>query len=172
MIRGIIAAGIASVLWIAMHNLWMFCRPAEARMRAMTTGFFTSLPLLFAVERLLPVEVPPTESSFLGPLQALILHTLVFLCYAECFYHVERSVTLRLLIELLPYQATGATIDDIRSRYSQDDMIARRLAVLERSGFVRRTGEVWDLTRTGHAYAASVALLSRLFRSQSQADRA
>lgn len=171
MLHGIIAASIASAAWIAVQNLLMAYRPAEARLRAMAIAFFSSLPLLFAVEAILPVEVPQTESPWMGLLHALIVHTLIFLCYAECFYHVERSVTFRLLVELLPYQKNGATIDDIRTRYSQDGMIASRLAVLERSGFVRRHGEMWELTRAGRVYAAGVEALSRLFRSKSQADR-
>ena len=171
MLRGIVAAGLVSVVWIVLQNVWMLYRPAEARLTAMGRGFALSLPLLFAVERILPVEVPEAESPFLGPLQAIILHTLIFFCYAECFYHVERSVTLRLLIELLPYQASGATVDDIRSGYSQDDMVARRLTVLERSGFVQQRGKMWELTRMGLAYATVVEALSWLFQSQPQSDR-
>ena len=171
MLRGIIAAVVVSMAWIIVQNAWMFFRPAKARLRAMATGFFVSLPLLAVVERVLPVAVPQAESPWLGPLQALTLHTLIFLGYVECFYHVERSVTLRLLVEMLPYQASGVTIQELKGRYSQDDMIARRLSVLERSGFVRQSSAGWELTRKGFAYAAGVEALSKLFQSRSQADQ-
>lgn len=171
MVKGIIVACIASGLWIVAQNVCMHFWPTQRRLRAMTYGVCAGLPLLVCVYWFLPLTSPANESPYLGPMQAIIAYVLLFAGYAEFFYHVERSVTIRILVELIPYGGAGTTVDAIKTSYPQEDMIFRRLQVLEKNGFVRHQQGGWKLTAKGAILADGVAVALRVFGAQTQADR-
>lgn len=177
MIHGIIIAAVVSVVWIFLQNLLMHARPAKNRFRSMLSGYLLSLPVVFIAYRWLPpfsaciAESMTTESPVMGVFHAYFFHLLVFFCYAECFYHVERSVTLRLLVELLQHGNEGVQLQAIQARYSVGDMIRQRLEVLRDRGFLERQGDGWRLRPKGLLLARATAALSRLFQAPMQHER-
>lgn len=171
MTRALVAAVLVSFLWIVAQNVWMRIAPTPRRLRSMTCWFLASLPCLALAWLVLPIHVPAGESPLLGPVNGIVLHTLVFFCYAECFYHVERSVTLRLLVELLPHGDAGTTEADLTRSYPQEDMVVRRLEVLRDNMFVADDSDGWRLSTKGRVYAAVVSALAWIFQSRTQAER-
>jgi hypothetical protein len=177
MLHGVIVAAMVSVVWILLQNFLMHVRPAENRFRSMLSGYLVSLPVVFLAYRWLPpfsariAESMATESSAMGIIHAYLFHLLVFFCYAECFYHVERSVTLRLLVELLQHGDEGVHLPAIQARYSVGDMIRQRLDVLQDRGFLERHEDVWRLRPKGLLLAQATAALSWLFQAPMQHER-
>ena len=175
--QGVFAAMVVSLVWILLQNLLMFVRPAENRFKSMLTGYILSLPFVFFVYRWLSMPGfvdaggVATESPWLGPLHAYFFHLLLFFCYVECFYHIERSVSLRLLVELLKQGDAGAHLQEIQVRYPVEGMIQQRLEVLRDRGFIELRNDSWHLHFKGKVLARVTATMSWLFQAKGQHER-
>lgn len=173
----IIASLLTTLLWIAGHLLAMRARPAKKRMSAMGKAWLLSLPALAVVLALLNRDAGLVaalnggEDPLLSWFYALLLQLLLFFLFVECFYHVERSVTLRLLVEIQAMQEGKATITSLMKDYSVDDMIRRRLDDMARSGFVTRSGEGWVLSPKGAKLAGVMGLSCWIYQSKTQDER-
>ena len=174
MATGVMVSLTISSLWIALQMAWMHVRPARNRFRAMLAGFAASLPVLVLVLGSSPVRAFHA-AHFVEPyglvfFHALLCHTLVFFCYVECFYHVERAVTFRMLIEIAAHR-DGILFSDLRKDYSVPGMVGARMEVLEARGFVVRRMHAWHLTSKGRLLARVMAGTLWLYQAKSQRDR-
>ena len=173
MAQGIIVAVIVSAAWILAQNLFMHLRPAENRFNAMVVGYLLSLPCVFVAYRWMPPLLPGSgsESPALGLFHAYLLHLLLFFCYGECFYHVERSVTLRLLVEILQHGDAPASLQAIQGRYNVEGMIRERLEVMRERGFVERVDDSWHLCFKGTLLARVTVATAWVFQIKPQHER-
>ena len=175
MAAGILTAVVLTVAWIMTHLAWMHVRPARNRLRAMTLAYLASLPFTVPLLRYLASTWLPAgdgEAAGVGLTHAFLLGLLLYLLFVECFYHVERSVTLRLLVEILQRQEHGVvTLHDIQADYNIDDMVARRLALLQERGFVAATDGGWTLAPKGLLLTRIMRVSCWLFQSKTQDER-
>lgn len=173
MLRGIIAASIVSAIWITIQILVMHLKPCQNRLKAMFLGFVLSLPLVYVVFQWLPglKAIPLPEARGVGLFIAYFLHLLLFFLYAECFYHVERSVTLRLLLEILQRSPPGARLEQILADYNVRTMVPARLAVLRTNRFIEERNGRWHLKAKGRRLAQALQISSWIFQSTAQSDR-
>ena len=111
------------------------------------------------------------ESYAMGLFHGYFFHLLLFFLYAECFYHVERSVTLRFFVELLKRGDQGATIHVIQTHYSVDGMIQQRLEVMRDQGFLEQRPDGWHLRLKGLLLARVSRTGSWLFHFKAQHER-
>lgn len=173
--KGILTAVVVSLIWMMLQLFAMHIRPARNRFYAMLTGYLGSLPFVYAAYRWAPLPTDPetTEAAFfwLGLFHAYLLHLLLFFLYVQFFYHVERSVTLRLLVTILLAPDHTAHPADLQREYSLQDMITRRLADLARNRFIEDRGGRWHNLGRGTAIALLMAVSSRIFRSRTQSER-
>ena len=157
--QGVIAGSIVSVAWILLQIAWMHVRPAADRLGAMVTGYVASLPFVL-------IFAPQTA---IGLFHAYFIHLLLFFFYVQCFYHIERSVTFRLLVELLKTGKHGLPLSALQSRYSVTEMIEQRMEVLHQKGFLDRQGDVWTLKPKGLLLArATVAARQGVLKRRDQ----
>ena len=175
MTLGLLAASLVSFVWIAAQMILMHIKPAENRIRSMTAGYLLSLPLVYVAVRHLPwPDLVPAGAPVPHPLQPLlhayVFHLLVFLLYCECFYHVERAVSLRFLIEILR-RGGEVKLTDITEQYNVADMIERRLEALTLHNFVERDGDGWRLKPKGLFFARAMQFSNWIFQSKGQSDR-
>lgn len=173
MLHGLLAGGVSTLFWVAAQNVWMHIRPTPRRFHAIVLGYIVSLPLVFFVYRGLPVwwQPAPGEEPLMGWIHAYVLHFLLFAFYGECFFHVERSVTLRLLVEILHAGPEGADLEGLRCQYPVGDMIAQRLEVLRENGFVCLEGDRWLLLPKARRVVWFAILGNWLFRAAPQNER-
>ena len=95
----------------------------------------------------------------------------MFFCYVECFYHIERSVSLRLMVELLKQGDAGAPLEEIQGRYPVEGMIQERLEVLRDRGFIELRNDCWHLCFKGQLLARVTVSVSWLFQAKGQHER-
>jgi hypothetical protein len=153
----------------------MHTSPSPKRLRSMTVSYLLFVPLTVPILRVcrnhwLPLSCG--ENEWVGVVHAVLFGLLFFLLFVECFYHIERSVTLRLLVEILARE-TGAPVSlrDIQAEYSVEDMVARRLELLRSRKFVAHGPAGWYLCRKGVLFAQAMRASCRLFQSQTQDER-
>lgn len=170
MLRGVFVAVVVTFAWISCQIAIMHIRPASNRFKAMLSGYLASLPLVVILVFLLPALEATGDTRAQALFNALALHLLLFLFYVEMFYHVERSVTLRILVELLE---SGEEVDlkSLQDAYSLDDMIERRLEDMARNKFIDETNGRWRNRFKGNLAADVMSISSWVFRSKSQKDR-
>ena len=175
MVTALMASFIVTALWILAHLVAMHIRPAKARMAAMAKAWLISLPVLFLelafLNNYVGIALNRQESPWLSYFYALVLHLLLFFLFVECFYHIERSVTLRLLVEIETAAGGNSSITAIMKGYSVDDMIQRRLDILARSGFASKTGDRWVLSSKGKRLAGIMSFSCWIFQSKPQNER-
>jgi hypothetical protein len=175
--QGIVAAVIVSLTWVVIQNLLMFVHPAENRFRTMVAGYLFSLPLVLVAYRWLPplpcfsVDGVVAEAPAMGLFHAYFFHLLLFFFYVQCFYHVERSVTLRLLLELMKHGDNGVPLQGIQGQYPVEGMIQQRLEILRDRGFVELRDGSWHLCFKGALLARVTVAISWLFQSKGQHER-
>jgi hypothetical protein len=167
--QGILSSILATLVWVVALNAFMHVRPAEKRFTAMLTAFLLSLPLVALIFLCLPRGA--TESRLMGLIHAYVCHLLLFCFYGECFYYVERSVTLRFFVELLRRSGAAADIEKIRREYGPGDMIGARLRVLLQYGYIEETAGRWRLKNSGLRLARLVRAALRLYGAQPPQDR-
>lgn len=178
MILGITAGFLASLLWIGAHTGWMHIRPAHNRFKSMLAGYLVSLPLpgliclgagrLFSpgwTGDIAPMHLP------LVLLHAYLWHLLLFFAFCEFFYLVERSVSLRLLVEVWRHPDGQARLAQVQSNYTVADMIRGRLAVLAENGFIEMRDGQWRLRPKARLMARAMRVSAWIYQSVGQADR-
>lgn len=174
---GVLAALIVFLLWASLHLAAMQIRPTPRRFPAMTRAFLRSFPLVPAIvflilrnaewrEALAGIEHPAAAYGM-----GVVLHILFYFCFVECFYHVERAVTLRMVIELFDQPGRSMPLDAMLAHYPIDDMIRRRMEGLRVSGFVRDDNGIWQLTPKGRLFASTMKISSAIFHSKPQNER-
>jgi hypothetical protein len=175
--HGITVALAVSFVWIFVQNLLMHVRPAENRFKAMVVGYVLSLPFVYAGYRWLPpltcgiAQAMQEQAPWMGLFHAYFFHLLLFLFYVECFYHVERSVTLRLLVELFKGGAEGASIQAIQGHYSLKEMIQQRMEVMRDGEFIEDWQSSWHLRTKGAVLARISVICCWLFQIKGQHER-
>jgi hypothetical protein len=177
MITGIIAGWLVSLGWIAWHLVRMHLRPAANRFKSMFLGYLLSLPfpaltcLLLSAWPELPGWARETGPLALALLHAYLWHLLLFFAYAEFFYMVERSVTLRFLTEILRRPLGQAQLDQIQADYNAEQMIQRRLRILEENNFSELRDGKWCLKPKGRRLAQAMRVSAWIYQSAGQSDR-
>ncbi len=175
MAQGILTAILVTLVWVFGHIGLMQFRPAENRIGSMTRGYLISLPFVFIVYRWFPwpaalAAAGAHEAWLMGLLHAYFGHLLLYFFYCEGFYHVERAVTTRLLIEIMNYPG-GARIEDIQKDYNVKEMIRARLEVLRDHQFIEESNGAWRLKSKGLFFARAMQISAWIFQSKGQADR-
>lgn len=174
MAAGIATAMLVTALWVACHVLWMHVRPTQRRLLAMAASYAVSVPLTLPMVHVCRQwwTPPATEDPWLGVIHAFAFGLLFFLLFVECFYHVERSVTLRLLIEMSDRPpGRPVSLHGIEAEYNIDDMVGRRLALLGDRGFIEDTSGGWRLSPKGCFVARAMRASCDLFGSKTQDER-
>ena len=176
MATALIASFLVTLLWITMHLLLVHRKPCEHRLKAMTLAFLCSLPVLLLFLFLLQqqtaivLKLNGHENYSLAYSYALLLHLLFFLFFVECFYHLERSVTLRILIEI-GQTLTPVKVEAMEKDYSLDDMITRRLNDMLNSGWLYQKNGCWMLSQKALFLAKTMRFSCWLFQSKPQDQR-
>jgi hypothetical protein len=178
MLGGVLVAVLVSTLWIVVQIGLTQFGEGKGGFRAMLGGYVISLPFVFAAYWALPLAFPNAWTWLVGqehPLgilfHAYLGHLLIFFLYVECFYHIERSVTLRLLIEIRDHPGIEPTSGEISANYNVDEMIVQRLAALEANHYVEKSGGRFYLLHRGRRFAGGVRFFSWLFQSKTQDER-
>ena len=157
MLKGLLISVLLTASWICAQIVIFHLRRPSRLFAAIAGAFAVTVPLFPVVYLLAPADLfflPPgcaRAPCWVGLFTGMVAHLLFFFAYVEFFYYVERSVTLRVLVEI--HKRPGRTVEDVRDRYSVKRMVSDRLGAMKENGFVGRRGERWLLTAKGRVFA-------------------
>jgi hypothetical protein len=176
MAHGVVIALLVSAAWMSLQLAAMHVWPARNRLRVKFFCYLASLPFVYILYRWMPMPVaiardPAREAYAMGLFHAYFLHLLMFLLYAECFFHIERAVTLRFMIEIMRHPAEATPLTDITRQYGIEHMIGTRLKVLEQKNFIEKRDGRWHLKPKGLLFAKAMRVSNWVYQSAPQDQR-
>ena len=166
MLKGIIISFLLSLVWIGAQIAAVHLRKPRRVFLLLLSLFTITMPLFPLAYFLTPRDLffLPQRCSltplWLGLSAGLLLHVLIFFAYVEFFYYVERSVTLRMLVELR--KRPESPLELIQETYGVEGMVRERMEAMRENGFVRRINGSWLLTRKGSVFAKTFILFRSL----------
>lgn len=166
MLKGIVMSAVLTFLWIAAQIAIIHLRKPRRFFVLHCVLFVCTVPLYLLLFLITPADLfvlPPAcarTSDALGIITGLVAHLLFFFAYVEVFYYVERSVTLRMLVEVS--RRPGCRIGDLQSCYRVEAMVEERLRAMRGNRFIALSEGVWRLTRRGRLFARACILSRRV----------
>jgi hypothetical protein len=108
---------------------------------------------------ILPAEFAGVDWR-LGLANGLLMHLLLFLTAGLFYSHADRSITVRLLIELARAPQQRLTLDQMQAVCGVDVLMQDRLDIMERNRFLARRDDRFVLTAKGWI-GGTVGLIAR-----------
>jgi len=135
----------------------------------MTLLYLPSVPALVVAYLCTPADLgvlPRTfgsTSTFLGLLNALVVHVLLYFTQVMLFFHFTRSITLQYLCRFHEAKDKILTPQDLRAYCSPDRLLSLRLTSLVANNYAVVAGDRYRLTPKGRLFARAIALSRILF---------
>ncbi len=166
MLKGLILTGSIVVVWgVARLVVLRIVRPTDA-LKLMLVAYGSSIPVYMLVYVftpptlwVLPERLAATPAS-LGLWNGVFGLILLSLTAIQFYYHVHRSITLRLISEFERSSTRSMTLSEIEETCGLQVLIGSRLDALQRQGLVRERAGRYYLTAVG----ALVAVVGRAAR--------
>jgi len=133
--------------------------------RFMVKILVTGLPFLFS-PLVLAKLFPNTFWFFIGQPElrwVCILVLLTLWCgYVVALVCTQNSVSLRILDEMFSAQR-GLSFGDIEGVYSEEESVESRLALMEKNGYVLRTGPSIEITEKAKFFVYATTIFRNVF---------
>jgi hypothetical protein len=122
---------------------------------SMLASFAPTLPLYFLLYVMTPADLGFLPSAFvgadwrLGLVNGLVLQVLLFLTAGLFYSHADRSITVRLLIELARAPHQRLTLEEMQATCGVEVLMQERLDIMLANGFLFARGDRFVLTPKG-----------------------
>ncbi len=170
MLKAVILGFLCFIIFLVLHILIFRTFELKERFRALAAIFFAVIPLYVVVYALLPTDylvVVPLQpvnpvlslstiqflSATLNFLSGLMLYIFLFLGYCQFYFIVDRSISVRVMIEIDNADGERLSYDDIMRVYSFHGILRRRLDHMLEDRFLVKEGEFYRNTSKGRAEA-------------------
>jgi hypothetical protein len=160
-LKGLVLSGALMALWLVVH----VAAPRKA-FSSMLTWFAPTVPLYLVLYWALPADLGILGHGFVGAdwrlsaANGLLVHVLLFLTAGLFYSHADRSITVRLLIELARAPEQRLTLAQMQAMCGVEVLMQDRLDIMVRNGFLAMRGDRFVLTAKGWI-GGSVGLAAR-----------
>jgi hypothetical protein len=161
-----VVAGLGCfLLFLVLHVLVFRFIKLKERFRTLTVIFYALLPVYVAVYFLLPgPRWFATLHEFLDFLAGLFLYIFLFLGYCQFYFIVDRSISVRVMMEINNTGGEGRAFEELKRLYSFDYILSRRLDHMVYGGYLDKEGERYVNTKKGRIVASVFAFLKDFLR--------
>jgi len=170
MLKGLLLSVLVIAVWgIVQLVVFHTFHPRNA-LKSMIGSFLPFLPAYL----LLYLATPPTFSILpdrlaatavpLGMLNGMLILILLFLTCVQFYYHLNRAISLRILIEFERAAGRSMTLNQIEHVCGLGSLIGGRLEALVTYGFVFRSGEYYHFALGGRIAAAIGRIARKVIR--------
>ena len=152
MLKGILLALAAFVMFLPLHVLVFHVVRPRARFRAMITlhGILTVSLLAAYVSTPADVGVLPatraTGGAVIGSINAVLVHWFLFMGYSMFYFLVDRGFSLRILIEIQQAPRGAMSQVELSAVYPPESVLLRRLDEMVGIGRLTREGDRYRLS--------------------------
>lgn len=181
MIKAVLIGFCCFILFLTFHVVVFRTLDLKERFRALTIIFFSLIPLYVVTYLLVPVDylvivpmepIAPAISQhsiyfFHGAMNFLsgfMLYAFLFLGYCQFYFIVDRSISVRVMIEMEKAAGKRLSFDDIMRVYSFHGILARRLEHMVEGEYLVREGDYYVTTPKGRLEAKVFCFLKEFLR--------
>ena len=147
MLKGLLLAGLLIAVWVLVQGMIFQLRAPQKAFASMVAWFAPMVPAFVLLSVLTPADLGFLPERFaraapaLGLLNGLAMLVLLFLTGVLFYYHADRSITVRLLIELARAPQQRLSLDQLQVVCGVEVLMQDRLDTMTMNGFlVRRDG--------------------------------
>jgi hypothetical protein len=162
MLKGFVLGFFCFILFLFLHVVIFHTREIRHRFLSLAGIFSSLLPVYILLYILVPTEamlIMPadprvTPGVVIGIARAfnfilgILIYLLLFFGYCQFYFIIDRSISVRIMIELEKSEDKKLTLEQIKNVYSPDYLLLRRLGhmirskyIIEDSGFYRNLGK-------------------------------
>lgn len=141
MLKGIVIGFLCFILFLFLHAVIFHTRKINLRFIALVKIFCALLPVYVILYLLIPVEamiIMPADpavtpgtviglSKVFNFFVGLLFYLLLFFGYCQFYFIIDRSISVRVMIEIEKAKDKKLTFDEIKQIYSLDYILSRRL---------------------------------------------
>ena len=166
MLKGLVLSGGLMGLWVVLQWIVFQVSAPQRAFASMLTWFAPTLPAYLLLYWTTPANIGVLPEGFagadwrLGLAHGLVVPVLLFLTAGLFYSHADRSITVRLLIELSRAPQQRLTLDQMQTVCGVDVLMQDRLDIMERNRFLARRGDRFVLTTKGWI-GGTVGLVAR-----------
>ncbi len=166
MLKGLVLCGLLITTWLIVQaTVFHLVAPRKA-FASMLASFAPTLPLYLLLYLVTPADLGFLPSAFvgadwrLGLVNGLVLQVLLFLTAGLFYSHADRSITVRLLIELARAPQQRLTLAQMQAVCGVEVLMADRLEIMLANRFLIARGDRFVLTPKGWI-GGSIGLAAR-----------
>ena len=142
MLKGLVLAGLLVGTWAVLQGTVFQLRAPRKAFASMVAWFLPMLPAYVLVSLLTPPDLGFLPERFslaatpLGLLNGLAVLVLLFLTGVLFYYHADRSITVRLLIELARAPQQRLSLAQMQAVCGVEVLMQDRLETMALNGFL------------------------------------
>ena len=166
MLKGLVLCGLLITTWLIVQAAVFHLVAPRKAFASMLASFAPTLPLYLVLYLVTPADLGFLPSAFvgadwrLGLVNGLVLQVLLFLTAGLFYSHADRSITVRLLIELARAPQQRLTLAQMQAVCGVEVLMADRMEIMLANRFLIARGDRFVLTPKGWV-GGSVGLAAR-----------
>lgn len=166
MLKGLVLCGLLITTWVLVQAAVFHLAAPRKAFASMLAAFAPTVPLYLVLYVMTPADLGFLPPAFvgadwrLGLVNGLALQVLLFLTAGLFYSHADRSITVRLLIELARAPQQRLTLAQMQTVCGVEVLMADRLEIMLANRFLRIQGDRFVLTPKGWI-GGSVGLAAR-----------
>lgn len=166
MLKGLVLCGLLITTWLIVQAAVFHLVAPRKAFASMLASFAPTLPLYLLLHVMTPADLGFLPSAFvgadwrLGLVNGLVLQVLLFLTAGLFYSHADRSITIRLLIELARAPQQRLTLAQMQAVCGVEVLMADRLEIMLANRFLIARGDRFVLTPKGWI-GGSIGLAAR-----------
>src|SRR5262249_36500123 len=154
-LKGLVLAAVLIAGWVVAQGLVLHALSPRKAFASMVWCFAPTLPAYLALYWWTPADLgvlaPATAGTpfRLGPADGLVVQGLLFLTGVLFYYHADRSITVRLLIELARAPEQRMSLAEMQAVCGLDVLMRDRLDTMVLNRFLVERGGRYHLAPKG-----------------------
>jgi hypothetical protein len=155
MLKGLLLSGGLIALWAVGQAIVFHVAAPRKVFSSMLRSFASTVPIYLLLYYVTPAHLGFLPTGFvgmdwrLGLGNGLMVYVLLFLTAGLFYSHADRSITIRLLIELARAPQQRLTLAEMRAVCGVEVLMQDRLDIMVRNGFLASRGDRFFLTPKG-----------------------
>ena len=166
MLKGLVLCGLLMTTWLIVQAAVFHLVAPRKAFASMLTSFAPTLPLYLVLYVVTPADLGVLPPAFVGAdwriglVNGLVLQVLLFLTAGLFYSHADRSITVRLLIELARAPQQRLTLAQMQAVCGVEVLMADRLEIMLANRFLIAQGDRFVLTPKGW-FGGSIGVAAR-----------
>lgn len=176
MLKAYVIGLFCFIVFLILHVIIFRKFELEERFKALVNIFYSLIPLYALLYILIPydlVSVVPAEpvkphlplwliellSGVFNFLAGLMFYVFLFLGYCQFYFIVDRSISVRVMIELENSPEKKLSFDEIKKIYDFNEILSRRLGHMADSKYIVQNSGYYTNTKKGRLEAKTFKFL-------------